>query len=520
MKKNYGDGVVTLERGKWRVRVPIGGGKYSTIATGIETEREARQLLNAARQERAKMKTGITLRKVGAAWLLTIRELKSWSEIESQWRSIVMDAPFADEPVATLARTDVEKWARALPQKRKKRSVLIAGTGRRKVVELDEPISRKSGALALSYLRLCLAYAVREGHAEANVAEGVEIPIDRGQQVDEPVSYLTKREVDRLLDSDLLTLEQRTVFTLAIFQCPREGELAGMDWSRIDWEGRGWWIAKSWGGTTKNRKTRWQALIERAEQALHAWWTHCGKPRAGIVFPSPRRDDRDQPKRYAKGHDWGWADHPEKHVTRLGLWRRVGIRTRIRFHDLRDTGATHLLSGTWSEPWPIKMVSEHLGHSSTAVTEARYAHTTREALRRHAAGVRFDKNLPQDLPQRSEPASQVSETIAPEVGLEPTTNRLTAVRSALGLRVVADDAAGRRQVWLDAVLEAAVLAAGGSPIPAGLDAQMREAGLELIEAGARLRRGGSEALDVATELAGAIAAELPTRRPTARSQQG
>jgi integrase len=516
----YGDGVITKERGRYRVRLPIGGGKYKTIASGCETLKEARQLLNAAREERAKLKFAITLRQVGDAWLHSIRDLKSWDQIESQWRTIVMDAPFADQPVRTLERPEVDAWARALPQKRKKRSVLKAGE--RTLIELDAPISRKSASLALGYLKLCLAFAVKERHAEINAAADVEIPLDR-HEVTEPVSYLSAREVDLLLESDVLTLEQRTVFTLAVFQGLREGELAGMDWSRVDWEGHGWWVARSWGGTTKNRKTRWQALVERAEQALRTWWERAGRPTRGIVFPSPYLDDHDQPKRYAKGHDWGWADNPEHHVTRLGLWRRVGIRTRIRFHDFRDTCATHLLSGTWGPPWPVKLVSEHLGHSSTAVTEARYAHTTREALRRHAAGVRFAKK-PAARPaavvgsavdcDMAQTPDNTGDLAAPEVGLEPTTNRLTAVSPAHGFRVLTGDSAERWQIHQDPALETLadrLLALVEARLPVSVDLCRKLATSDLERAASRasaVLSGGAHALDSAI----AIAIDVVLRR--------
>jgi integrase len=136
-----------------------------------------------------------------------------------------------------------------------------------------------------------------------------------------------------------MPFEQRVVFTLATHQAPREGELAGMDWNRIDWAGRGWLIAQSWDGTTKNRKTRWQALIPRSERLLRKWWELQGQPTTGIVFPTPRPDGIDGAKRYARPR-LGLLRHRERDVTRLGWWRRVGIRTRVRFHDLRDTAAT------------------------------------------------------------------------------------------------------------------------------------------------------------------------------------
>jgi hypothetical protein len=56
---------------------------------------------------------------------------------------------------------------------------------------------------------------------------------------------------------------------------------------------------------------------------------------------------------YAKGHDWGWADTKWNNrkgelQTRPGMPARAGVGTRSRFHDTRDTCATHPLSGTLS----------------------------------------------------------------------------------------------------------------------------------------------------------------------------
>jgi hypothetical protein len=146
-------------------------------------------------------------------------------------------------------------------------------------------------------------------------------------------------------------------------------------------------------------------------------------------------DRKQHPKRYAKGFDWGWADHPERTVTRLGWWRRVGIKRRLRFHDLRDTAATHLLSGSWGPAWSMQEVSKFLGPSSIAVTEQRYAHLARDAKRAAAQSVESDRRFRTPSKHCANTAEMVStelfnylKSLAPEAGLEPTTSRLTADR--------------------------------------------------------------------------------------------
>lgn len=391
---SYGAGTISFERGRYRVRIPDGKGGRITVGSYL-TLQEAEQALVVAQREKAQLGVGMTLRQIGPSYLKyeRARGLKSWKQIESTWGSIVCDAPFIDLPVELVSSDQIDAWALSLPHKKKKRSVLRCGE--RHTVELDKPISRKQAAHALSYLRNALDYAVKKLKViDTNPADGVIVPADRNEQISDPIEFLPEGDVRKLLDFPQLTLEQRTVYTIAIFQCPREGEIAGMDWERVDWERGGWWIAKSWNGSTKNRKTRWQIFIEPALHALREWWEHRGRPARGIVFPSPQRGARGELKRYAKGHDWGWADTRWNNrkgalQVRPGMPARVGVSTRIRFHDTRDTCATHLLSGTWGAAWSVKAVSKHLGHANTAITEARYAHLTDRAQREHAASVRF-----------------------------------------------------------------------------------------------------------------------------------
>jgi hypothetical protein len=95
---------------------------------------------------------------------------------------------------------------------------------------------------------------------------------------------------------------------------------------------------------------------------------------------------------FSKGYDFGWSDtrfRDERGVlqVRPGWCVRLGLSIRTRFHDFRDTAATHLLSGTWGARWSLQMVSEFLGHSDIKVTQQRYAHLTNEAKIAAAAAV-------------------------------------------------------------------------------------------------------------------------------------
>lgn len=113
------------------------------------------------------------------------------------------------------------------------------------------------------------------------------------------------------------------------------------------------------------------------------WHDLAGGPSAGLVFARP------DGKPFGRSYVAGWEDKRERHggdevsVT-PGLRTRAGVQRPVRFHDLRHTCASHLVMGSWGEPWSLEAVREFLGHGSIAVTQ-RYAHLCPAALSAKAA---------------------------------------------------------------------------------------------------------------------------------------
>lgn len=83
----YGQGSITFESGKWRVRVSDGEGRKITIGR-YASEVDAAQMRDAALLARADSGVGMTLRRFGDAWLHQIRDLKSIRGVRSTWGSI------------------------------------------------------------------------------------------------------------------------------------------------------------------------------------------------------------------------------------------------------------------------------------------------------------------------------------------------------------------------------------------------------------------------------------------------
>lgn len=92
---------------------------------------------------------------------------------------------------------------------------------------------------------------------------------------------------------------------------------------------------------------------------------------AGLAWPritcevAPSKID----KHHGRGYDCGWPV----------LRKAAKVRPEVRWHDLRHTCASHLVSGTWGRAWRLEEVQAVLGHSSSTTTQ-RYAHLAPEAL--------------------------------------------------------------------------------------------------------------------------------------------
>ena len=123
---------------------------------------------------------------------------------------------------------------------------------------------------------------------------------------------------------------------------------------------------------------------------------------------------------------------------------------KCRFHDLRHTAVTRLLEG--GIPYPV--VASMMGWSaSTAIRMAkRYGHIGSQALRDAADVSRRGENsrgVPQKVPKvdggaKCRGAVSGRKEMAPQVGLEPTTLRLTAGRTVCRLLILKGVTTARR----------------------------------------------------------------------------
>lgn len=359
---SYGQGKIQRYRladGRERflVRIPDGHGGYRPCGTYDSLE-EAELMRAAGLRARSIVPTGETLAEYGRTWLARVspqqRNAKSW---RSSWDCHVAATELGRTLVSEIERADVRDWMRELAGKDSARG---------------EPLSWQSRKHALGLVRRCLAEAVEDGLLESNPAR--EIKLDRRPSAGDEWTYLELHELAAILALDL-PAQSRAAIEWAALTGLRQGELAALQWDDVDEAAGTIRVRRSWDrAATKTGRARLVTLIPEALAAVARWRSERARGEA-LVFP------RSPGRMWSRGWDWGWGD---RRGDRKDIPTQAGIRRRVRFHDLRHTHASHLVSGSWSVgPWALELVRDQLGHSSIEETE-RYAHLT-PARRQRAA---------------------------------------------------------------------------------------------------------------------------------------
>lgn len=400
MRRRYGS--IEKKNGRYRAR-PRVNGKLETIGT-FDTPQEAEAALVLFSRGHAEVAplVGMTLAEWGKKWL-DARELdgvhRSVHRDRHVWKRAA-GAAFASLPLVAVTTRDVREW--------------VATQLRTPTGSTGKKPARQTVANALNLLRVCLEAACDAGHLEKNPAREVRVP--RVARTSEGWTWLRTEEIAKLL-GEKVDAEQRDMFAVAIYTGLRAGEIFGLEWRDVDLRAATATIRYSWKGTpTKRGEARTVHLFAPVVAALKLQQKRSGK--RTHVFP----DRTGQPRSKDQMPDLGAA------------LEAAGVHRHVRFHDLRHTCASHLVSGSWGRAWTLEEVAKHLGHSSSAVTR-RYAHLCPEGLARavretrpelHLRLLAAPKQTPRDVPRCSLPrgmavgdeANNVAES-AEEKGFEP-----------------------------------------------------------------------------------------------------
>jgi len=204
---------------------------------------------------------------------------------------------------------------------------------------------------AVALVKEMFKHAVQWGYLDANPA----LYIERPRVEIEEMEILTPPEIRRLLEAAEEPV--RTLLLCAVLTGMRRGELLGLKWEEIDFEGNRIHVRRAlWRGkfvTPKSRRSR--RAIDMGPTLKGALGRLLSRFKGEMVFTSPTGEVID-PDNFSS-RDW----------TRV--LRRSKLQ-RIRFHDLRHTYAS-LLIAQGAHPKYIKV---QLGHASIQPTLDRYGH--------------------------------------------------------------------------------------------------------------------------------------------------
>ncbi len=387
-RRSAGEGsVYEGSDGRWRGRVTWtepDGTQRRRYVTG-RTSAEARDKLDELRRD---LRLGLlapaggsTVGEYLAGWIERHRARvrpSTWLTAESYVR-VYLIPTLGRRQLAKLTAADVEtalagfvRDGRPPTPKDQARRAMALAKGK-EPPKPPAPVSAVTARHVRATLRRALADAQRAGLVGRNVAADAAPPY----QAHRPITYLAARDLGKLLEATV-DEDLGPLYALAATTGLRRGEMLGLKWSDVV-DGKltvrrsmGRIAANGWGlGDVKSaRSRRTIPLPARARQAIETQRTRqrfarnaAGKAwqdRDGLVFTD----------------SVGRPLLPEYVSHRFSRdLERAGV-PRIRFHDLRHSAATALLSAGV----PLVVVSEWLGHSGVTITAAAYAAVVPELL--------------------------------------------------------------------------------------------------------------------------------------------
>lgn len=353
-RRGNSEGSITKRSdGRWMARITVEDGKRKTIYA--KTRQEISRLLAAALRD---LDSGLpvvgdrqTVGQYLESWLLasksTIRE-HTWRRYEEYTRLHL---------VPTLGKTSLSRLTAQQVQ------TLYA-------LKLAEGLSSSTVHHLHAVLHKALDNALRLGLVQRNVSDMVRPPRMRHHEM----STLSSEEARTLLAAAAGNRFE-ALYVLALSTGMRQGELLALKWRDVDLEGGSLQVRATLQYTNdgyvfsepKTARSRRRVALPRV--ALDALRRHAARQLDERLRMGPVWEDMDLvfPNTIGKPMDG-------IHLMRrefLPLLTRAGL-PRIRFHDLRHTAATLLLSKGINP----KIVSEMLGHAQVSITLDIYSHVT------------------------------------------------------------------------------------------------------------------------------------------------
>jgi integrase len=274
-------------------------------------------------------------------------------------------ADFARKPINEIRPVDVRDWLRAMQQKK-------AADTRGDRLICDDTVKR-SFALVSSIFTCAVERDVIERSPTRDVHVKKRV---NAESTKEKWAFLTMPEQELVRDCAAISLADRLAIRFAIATGLRQGEQFNLELQDLHTGPNSPHVTVRYGSPNhlppKSGKLREVPLFKDGIVAANQWLYELPKfcpdnPR-GLVFPSRRGTVRGVGKPLGRGPAFRQA------LAKAGITRQGP-----KWHSLRHTAATNLITGVLGRRWSLDEVRVFLGHSSPNVT-LRYAHLGADAL--------------------------------------------------------------------------------------------------------------------------------------------
>ncbi len=286
-------------------------------------------------------------------------------------------AGFAAMPLPEIRSRHIREWLRVMSQKDAADS-----RGVRKIC--DDTIQR-----SLALVSSIFTVAHERELVETNQCTGVKVKKRADvRSTREKWTFLTLEEQIAIAQCNAIPYADRLAIRFAIATGLRQGEQCNLLLPDLHTAAESPRVVVRYGSfkrakgalPPKSGKIRTVPLfgdgIVAAKEWLYALPTYATDNPHRLVFPSARGTRRGVGKPLGRGP-----------LLREYL-KHVGIPRRVRWHDLRHTFCTNLVTGALGHVWPLVAVKEMAGHSSVTITE-RYAHVGQRDLVNLGAACAF-----------------------------------------------------------------------------------------------------------------------------------
>ncbi|CAA9588808.1 MAG: Integrase [uncultured Thermomicrobiales bacterium] len=348
VKKANGEGSISqLPSGRWRVRVMVGGTRYSAnTSTRKEAQQKYREFLGHTDRGLVPPTQKVTLHQHIERWLtdevLHTRKPRTFESYRDSSRLYILPL-LGPVKLAQLQPAHVQRLCSTL---------------------LEEGLSPKTVRIAHGVLHCALAQAVSWDLVPRNVASLAKAPRVKRKEIE----ALDEVQARQLMASSKET-RWEALIAVALVTGLRQGELLGLKWSDIDLDRGVVQVQRQLGrdGTLADLKNDHQRRsIDVPPHTVTALRDHKRRQTEERLLLGPEYTYQELVFCTHRGRPLG-----HRNVSRAykGLLKRASL-PNVSFHALRHTNATLLLLAGVHP----KLVQERLGHSNISMTLDIYSH--------------------------------------------------------------------------------------------------------------------------------------------------